>query len=145
MRRDRVAATVLGVTVSTISIACSAQSIGSSHMKPGEILPAAEERYQLTADNRPRISLNASKVPSDLADLVPLAEKWGINDDVIRNDFQSKSSDADKQALVKALTGRNDRITKWLDSQPKDGAMSDEAAAFMYMQLGLDEMGLWVD
>ncbi len=116
-------------------------------MKPGEILPAAEmkERYQLTADNRPRISLNASKVPSDLADLVPLAEKWGINDDVIRNDFQSKSSDADKQALVKALTGRNDRITKWLDSQPKDGAMSDEAAAFMYMQLGLDEMGLWVD
>lgn len=116
-------------------------------MKPGEILPAAEmkKRHQLTADNRPEVVLSASKVPSDLADLVPLAEKWGIGDDIIRNDFQSKSSDADKQALAKALTGRNNRITEWLDSQPKDEAMSDEAAAFMYMQLGLDEMGLWVD
>ena len=36
-------------------------------------------------------------------------------------------------------------ITQWLDSFSIRNRMSDEAAAFMYMQLGLDEMGLWVE
>ena len=98
-----------------------------------------------TGMSAPESRLDSSKVPSDLVDLVPLAEKWGIGDDLIREDFQSKATVADKQALAKALTGRNTRITQWLDSLPKDAPMSEEAAAFMYMQLGLDEMGLWTD
>lgn len=87
--------------------------------------------------------LDAAHVPADLRDLVPLAEKWGIGDDVERGHFQKKATQAEKQALGKALKGRNKRITQWLDSQ-KD-PMSAEAVAFMYMQLGLDEMGLWQD
>ena len=114
---------------------------------PGEILPASEmqEKYELTAENRPDIALDPSKVPKDLADLVPLAEKWGIGDDIIRGDFQSKATQEEKQALAASLKGRNTRITEWLNSQPQGSVMSDEAAAFMYMQSSLDEMGLWVD
>ena len=120
--------------------ACSQES-GS-----GEILPAGEtqERYDLTAGNRPVIKLDPNKIPADLQDLISYAEQWGIGDDIIRGDYQNKATAAEKQALQAALHGRNARITAWLDEQGATG-MSAEAAAFMYMQLGLDEMGLWVE
>jgi hypothetical protein len=114
-------------------------------MKYGEIRPSGEmnEEYRLTAEKRPVIRLDAKRVPIDLRDLIPLAEKWGISDDIIRDDFQSKASQEAKSALVKALSGRNKRITQWLDSFT--APMSAEAATFMFMQQGLDEMGLWVE
>jgi hypothetical protein len=87
--------------------------------------------------------LDPGNVPSDLRDLIPLAEKWGIGDDIDRANIQSKASDQEKAQLVEALRGRNARITEWLDSYSGGAAMPREAGAFMYMQLGLDEMGLW--
>lgn len=121
--------------------------VPASSQPSGELLPASEmrEKHDLTAENQPVIHLDASKVPEDLVDLIPFARKWGIEDDLIREDVQSKSSQKEKQALADALRGRNARITEWLDAQPKGAQMTDEAAAFMYMQLGLDEMGLLVD
>ena len=83
---------------------------------------------------------DSTQVPADLRDLVPLAER-GIGDDVDRSDFQARASLAEKDALVAALTGRNERITQWLDSFSDSKPTSDEAAAFMYMQLGLEERG----
>jgi hypothetical protein len=140
MSAQRIAAKTLLQTLALICVAGCSQS-------PGEILPAAEmrEKYQLSADSRPTLHLDPRKVPEELRDLVPLAEKWGIEDDLIREDFQSKATQAEKEALAKAVAGRNARITEWLNAQPRNATMSDEAAAFMYMQLGLDEMELWVD
>jgi hypothetical protein len=111
-----------------------------------QVLPAAEMKEQsgLVAEDRPILRLDSGKVPADLQDLIPYAEKWGIGGDISRSDFQGKAADSEKQALQAALKGRNARITAWLDEQSADG-MSEEAAAFMYMQLALDEMGLWTD
>jgi hypothetical protein len=118
----------------------------TSEPESGQILPAGElqEQHDLVAESWPVIQLDPNKVPADLQDLIPHAEKWGIGDDFIRGDFQSKATDAEKKALQEALKGRNARITVWLDEQGATD-MSEEAAAFMYMQLGLDEMGLWVE
>jgi hypothetical protein len=118
----------------------------SQEPESGQILPAGEmqEQYGLVAENRPVIQLDPSKVPADLQDLIPHAEKWGIGDDLIRGDFQNKATDAEKKALQEALKGRNARITAWLDEQGA-GEMTAEAAVFMYMQMGLDEMGLWTE
>lgn len=66
----------------------------------------------------------------------------GIGDDVLRNEMRERATDAEKQALTDALAGRHACITAWLDSFPQGQPMSEEAAAFMYMQLGTDEMGL---
>lgn len=134
------------ITVGFLSILFLAGVSGTSQPSR-EILPASEmqEKYELTADNRPVTRLDATKVPDDLVDLIPFAEKWGIGDDLIREDFQSTATREEKQALADALRVKNARITKWLDAQSKDAPMTDEAAAFMYMQLGLDEMGLWVE
>ena len=83
--------------------------------------------------------LDASRVPEDLRQLVPLAERWGIGDDVARVAKVDASTPAERQELRAALAPYQARITAWLDSFGQD-AMSDEAAAFMYMQLAVEEM-----
>ena len=107
----------------------------------GEVAPAdvIQRCHGLTADNRPTITLDSSKVPADLRDLIPLAQHWGIGDDVIRNDVIAKSTPEERQTLRQSLAPRGARITAWLDSFPPNG-LSDEAAAFMYMQLALEEL-----
>lgn len=83
--------------------------------------------------------LNPEQVPEDLRHLVPLAEKWGIGDDVDRNAKVESSTPAERNELRAAITPASSSITTWLDSFGKE-AMSNEAAAFMYMQLALEEM-----
>ena len=116
------------------SVACSERQ-GGGAAPAGSTSPAGQSV----------VRLDSSQVPADLRDLLPLAEKWGIGDDVARSHFQGTASQAERDALKSALTGRNKRITEWLDSFSDAKPMSDEATAFMYMQLGLDEMGIWVD
>jgi hypothetical protein len=83
--------------------------------------------------------LQPEKVPEHLRHLVPLAEQWGIGDDVERAESIERASPADRQALIQALAPHQSQITAWLDAFGTD-VMSDEAAAFMYMQLAVEEM-----
>lgn len=83
--------------------------------------------------------LDSAAVPADLRHLVRHAERWGIGDDVDRNDKVRRATAAEREELRSAITPLYARITAWLDSFG-GGAMSDEAAAFMYMQLALEEM-----
>ncbi len=103
----------------------------------------AEDR---TADSSERSSpptdtyeLKAENVPQHLRHLTPLAEKWGIGDDVERAELIERASAADRQALERALAPHQSAITAWLDSFEAN-PMTDEAAAFMYMQLAVEEM-----
>jgi hypothetical protein len=116
-----------------------------SRAKSSEIAPAhvLQDEHGLYAENRPLIKLDPAKVPEGLRHLIPLAEKWGIGDDIIRNDLIDQATDAEKQELHDALYEPYERITAWLDSFSGD-AMSDEAATFMYMQGTLDEMGIFI-
>ena len=113
----------------------------------GEIAPAhvLQEKYGLYAENRPEVNISPERVPQNLRDLIPIAEKWGINDDIIRDDFEENASQEDKDDFVAALKGRTKDVTRWLDSLAEGQPMSDEAAHFMFMLEALDEMGLWPD
>ena len=110
-----------------------------------EIVPASrlQKELQLYAENRPRIRLDPARVPVHLRRLIPLAEKWGIGDDIIRTDLVAKASAADKRALHDALYDSHERLREWLSSLPA-GETSDEADAFMHMQEALDEMGYFI-
>jgi hypothetical protein len=120
-------------------------------MRLGEILPSVvmKEKYGLYAENRPTIRLDSSKVPEPLRDLIPMAEKWGIGDDIIRADFEEKATEKDKGEFQNALRGRTADVTAWLDSfdtgPDSPNAMTEEAVCFMYMLEALDESGLWPD
>ena len=83
--------------------------------------------------------LNPEVVPADLRHLVPLAQRWGIGDDTERNAKVERSTPAEREELRTAIAPVQSRITAWLDSFGQ-GAMTNEAAAFMYMQLALEEL-----
>ncbi|MGE8208175.1 MAG: hypothetical protein ACN6RH_01565 [Stenotrophomonas rhizophila] len=114
-------------------------------LRHGDIAPADSLRaaYAPDAIAAARTPLDPAKVPASLRGLVPLAEYWGIGDDVLREMMQEGESPAKKKAMADAVTPHNAAITAWLDGLRTGEPMSDEAAAFMYMQLGLDEMGLF--
>jgi hypothetical protein len=109
------------------------------------IAAAAElqRKYGLYAENRPVIRLDPERVPSNLRPLISLAEKWGIGDDIIRNDYIAKASEAEKRELHDAFYDPFEQVTAWLNSF-RAGPMTDEAEAFMYTQLALDEMGYYI-
>ncbi|MHC4091019.1 MAG: hypothetical protein ACYSVY_12235 [Planctomycetota bacterium] len=88
--------------------------------------------------------IDAQTVPEHLRDLVPLAEKWGIGDDVARGDLMRVTTEEEKRRFQEALRGRTAQVTAWLDSFT-DGAMPEAAVPFMYMLEALDESGLWPD
>ena len=102
-----------------------------------------QKHFGLYAENRPILRLDPVQVPTDLRHLVPLAEKWGIGDDIIRNDLINKSSSAEKRELHDSLYAPFERISEWLASFP-GRPLSAEAEAFMYMQTALDEMGYYI-
>lgn len=102
-----------------------------------------QRHFGLYAENRPILRLDQARVPSHLRQLVPLAEKWGIGDDIVRNDLVNKSTDAEKRELHDALYEPFERVTEWLDSFA-GRPLPPEAEAFMYMQSALDEMGYYI-
>jgi hypothetical protein len=107
-----------------------------------DIAPASElqKHLGLYAENRPILQLDPAHVPAHLRHLVALAEKWGLGDDIIRNDLIDGSSSVEKRELHDALYEPFQGITEWLDSYA-GRPLSPEAEAFMYMQGALDEMG----
>lgn len=113
-------------------IALAIGSIGCTGSQPeGQAVEAAVAE---TA-----IQIDPARVPEDLRPLIPLAERWGIGDDVERGELIAQSSAPDREALKTAVAPHQARITAWLDSFGT-GAMSEEAGAFMYMQLAIEEI-----
>jgi hypothetical protein len=86
-----------------------------------------------------RYSIDATNVPDDLRPLIPLAARWGIGDDVDRSEYIGLTTPDEREALKMAVAPLQARITAWLDSFGTN-PMSDEAAAFMYMQLAVEEL-----
>lgn len=105
-------------------------------LRHGDIAPADAFRaaYAPDAIAAARTPLDPAKVPASLRGLVPLAEYWGIGDDVLREMMQEGESPAKKKAMADAVTPHNAAITAWLDGLRTAEPMSDEAAAFMYMR-----------
>ena len=106
-----------------------------------EVVPAGEMRrkYGLYAENRPVIKLDAKRVPEPLRALIPLAEKFGISDDLIREDFFAKTPKSDLTKLKQTLAEYADLLDDWLAGpeavRPESSA---EYIAFSAMRMGVD-------
>jgi hypothetical protein len=106
-----------------------------------EVLPAGEMRakYGLIAENRPAISLDPERVPAPLRELIPLAERFGVPDDLIREDVFAKTPKRELAALKRTLAAHNDLLDEWLAGPEADGPeFSDEYVAFSAMRMGVD-------
>jgi hypothetical protein len=80
-----------------------------------------------------------------LRDLIPLAERWGIGDDTLRQEIWDEATPEEKEGLKAGLKGRTEEISNWLDELATIASDSGAAAYFMYLLEGLDESGLWPD
>ena len=112
-------------------------------MKDGdyEILPAGEMRrkYGLTAENRPLIKLDPANVPESLRHLIPLAERFGISDDLIRADYVRKAPGTDIEELRRIVQEHDDLFDEWLAGPAAVGPeFSAEYLAFTCMRMAAD-------
>jgi hypothetical protein len=106
-----------------------------------EVLSAGEMRkkYGLTAENRPTIQLNPANVPGPLRHLIPLAEQFGISDDLIREDFVEKTCPAELGELRRVVEQHADMLDEWLAGCAADGpTFSQEYIAFTCMRMAAD-------
>jgi hypothetical protein len=106
-----------------------------------EILPAGETRakYGLTAENRPTIHLDVAKVPAALRHLIPLAERFGVSDDLIREDLLAKTTADALEAMREAVRPHEDAFDAWLAGPEADGpGFSDEYVAFTCLRMAAD-------
>lgn len=122
---------LLALLGATALAACGAEN-------PPERTAAAGDPPAAASDVRAE-RLDPAQVPADLRHLVPMAERWGIGDDVDRNTKVDRATAAEREELDRALEPHDARITEWLNSFGQT-LMPEEAGAFMYMQLAREEM-----
>lgn len=77
-------------------------------------------------------------MPAAFRGLTPWAARFGIADDVCRRIILADMAPGEWHALVRAIEPHAAEIHAWLDSFDPE-PMSPEAAAFMYLLLGIAE------
>lgn len=111
-----------------------------------EVMPAGEmrRRYGLTAENRPVIRLDPTAVPPALRPIIPLAERFGVSDDLIRADIVAKTPATELAAMRVAVEAQADAFDDWLGGPEADGpGFSAEYLAFSCLRMAADECYLF--
>jgi len=88
----------------------------SENRRRFEVLSVGEMRkkYYGIDETPPAIHLDPDKVPDPLRTLIPLAEKWGISDDMFRMDAVEKASSDELAELKRMVVSHEDLLLAWL-------------------------------
>ena len=88
-----------------------------------DVLPAGEMRakYGLTAEDRPMVILDAGKVPAESRHLIRLAERFGVSDDLIRQDIQARTTTGELEAMRQAVRPHEDAFDEGLSPVVEPG------------------------
>jgi hypothetical protein len=71
--------------------------------------------------------------------LIPLAERWGISDDLIRNDVLEEATPAELEHLTAVLQEHGNALDEWLSGPEAElPSPSLEYVAFSAMRTGVD-------
>lgn len=83
--------------------------------------------------------LNPQNVPAELHNLLPLAQKWGIADDITRERAILKASRTELEAVAKAVLESEQRLNEWLCGPESSSATpSREYVAFTALSVVAD-------
>ena len=77
-------------------------------------------------------------------DFIPLAKRWGIENDEQRAALQQQDTVKERKELSAKIIGKEDVIRAWL-GRFRGRMPTPEATAFLFMLRGLYEMRLLVD
>jgi hypothetical protein len=83
--------------------------------------------------------LNASRIPEALRHLLPLAERFGVSDDLDREDLVSKASCEEIALLKQAIAVHDKELDDWLAGPEADRPpYSAEYIAYSAMRMASD-------
>ena len=95
--------------------------------------------YGLTAENKTALCLNPNRVPKKLHVLIPLAEYFGVSDDLIRQDLLKRTPKRSLAKVLKQLAKYDDDLDDWLAGPEAAGPhFSVEYLAFSCLRMALD-------
>jgi hypothetical protein len=74
--------------------------------------------------------LKSGEVPSNLADLIPLVEKWGWTEADVRARVVERAPVSERLALVPVVSGRRGEIERWFRQRRPTEDLSEEMKHF---------------
>ncbi|AMR67884.1 hypothetical protein [Aquipseudomonas alcaligenes] len=84
-------------------------------------------------------TINRNRVPAELHQLLPLAEKFGVADDLLRENLVKASSAEEIKELKSRVFAFEDALDKWLAGAEAEGPeFSVEYIAFSAMRMAAD-------
>jgi hypothetical protein len=86
------------------------------------------------------IKLDKANVPQALHSVIPIAEKWGINDDYDREEKLAQASVAELQALISSIDDISDEdLYGWLEGpESSSSTPSKEYVSFTCLTMAID-------
>ena len=85
------------------------------------------------------VTLDPSRIPLELHGLLPLAEKFGVSDDCLRERLVNDSSALEISELKAGICSHEDALDNWLAGPEAQGpSFSDEYIAFSAMRMAAD-------
>ena len=98
------------------------------------------KKYSLTAANRPTFRLDPAQVPERFRQWIPLAERWGISDDLIREDSVRTATRDELQDLMRFRGDYEAVLSEWLAKPESCGPQpTKEYIAFSCLGVAFDE------
>lgn len=90
------------------------------------------------------MNLNLAKLPHEVAELIPLAEKWGIGDDYEREEAVKNASPEQLLELARCLDRvEQKKLFDWLAGpESRDPNPSPEYVAFTCLTMAIDSAKL---
>lgn len=85
-------------------------------------------------------AFNSSRVPASIKTLASAASRYGIGDDPCRFLLMKRIPAKERALLIKRADRLAKKVDAWLDSFGGGDKMSTEAAAFMYLMNGVEEI-----
>jgi tetratricopeptide (TPR) repeat protein len=98
----------------------------------------AERRECLEMQEELQSNFDYDQVPAGLHDVMPWAVRLGVGDDVCRSMLVERLTTGERSSLHGVIRKQASSIQLWLDTFD-DKPMTPEAAAFMYLLLGMEE------
>ena len=84
-------------------------------------------------------TLDRCRVPSELHGLIALAERFGVSDDLAREQLVKRSPSRELQELKAAVAANEEALDRWLGGPEASGPeFSDEYIAFSAMRIAAD-------
>lgn len=111
--------------------------------KLNNISPTGEiyRKYVLDTQNRASLHLDPQKVPDGLRSLILVAHKWGISDDIVRNDLIYSSPREDLEEMVNLVSKFSDDLfDAWLAGpEGYPSTPSEEYVAYSQLRMAFEE------